>query len=102
MFGTWGYYIAAKNMADMATLMGRTADAATYGELAANIKTAYNNRFYNTTLRRYTAAGNNGTTGATQAAQAISLDAGLAPEGERPYILQALVDNIYAYNVRAN
>ena len=97
MFGTWGYYIAAKNMADMATLMGRTADAATYGELAANIKTAYNNRFYNTTLRRYTAAGNAGTTGATQAAQAISLDAGLAPEGERPYILQALVDNIYAY-----
>ena len=97
MFGTWGYYIAAKNMADMATLMGRTADAATYGELAANIKTAYNNRFYNTTLRRYTAAGNAGTTGATQAAQAISLDAGLAPEGERPHILQALVDNIYAY-----
>ena len=84
-------------MSEMAALIGRNADAAAYGELAANIKTAFNARFYNTTLRRYTAAGNGGTTGATQAAQAIALDAGLVPEGERPYVLQALVDNIYAY-----
>ena len=97
MFGTWGYYLSAKYMSEMATLIGRTEDAATYGTLAANIKTAYNNRFFNTTLRRYTAAGNGGTTGATQAAQAIALDAGLAPEAERGAILQALVDNIYAY-----
>ena len=70
-------------MSEMAALIGRTEDAATYGTLAQNIKTAYNNRFFNTTLHRYTAAGNGGTTGATQAAQAIALDAGLVPEGER-------------------
>ena len=97
IFGTWGYYLSAKYMSEMAALIGRNADAAAYSELAANIKTAFNARFYNTTLRRYTAAGNGGTTGATQAAQAIALDAGLVPEGERPYVLQALVDNIYAY-----
>ncbi len=83
MFGTWGYYLSAKYMSEMAALIGRTEDAATYGTLAQNIKTAYNNRFFNTTLHRYTAAGNGGTTGATQAAQAIALDAGLVPEGER-------------------
>ncbi|MDA0181346.1 family 78 glycoside hydrolase catalytic domain [Solirubrobacter phytolaccae] len=97
MFGTWGYYLSAKYMSEMATLIGRTQDAARYGELAASIKTAYNARFYNTALKRYTAAGNAGTAGATQAAQAIALDAGLAPEADRPQILQALVDNIYAY-----
>ena len=97
IFGTWGYYLSAKYMSEMAALTGRDADAATYGELAANIKTAFNSRFFNTTLHRYTAAGNGGTTGATQAAQAIALDAGLVPEGERQNVLDALVENIYAY-----
>ena len=54
-------------------------------------------RFFNTTLHRYTAAGNGGTTGATQTAQAVALDAGLVPEGERQNVLNALVENIYAY-----
>ena len=97
IMGTWGYYLSAKYMAEMAALTGRDADAATYGTLAQNIKTAFNNRFFNTTLHRYTAAGNGGTTGATQAAQAVALDAGLVPEGERANVLNALVENIYAY-----
>ena len=84
-------------MSEMAALIGRDADAATYGTLAQNIKTAFNARFFNTTLHRYTAAGNGGTTGATQAAQAVALDAGLVPEGERQNVLNALVENIYAY-----
>jgi alpha-L-rhamnosidase len=97
IFGTWGYYISAKYMSEMAALIGRGAEAAAYGELAANIKTAFNTRFFNTTLHRYTANGNAGTTGATQAAQAIALDAGLVPDGERANVLNALVENIYAY-----
>ena len=83
LLGTWGYYLSAKYMSEMAALTGRNADAAAYAELAQNIKTAFNNRFFNTTLHRYTAAGNGGTTGATQTAQAVALDAGLVPEGER-------------------
>jgi alpha-L-rhamnosidase len=97
IFGTWGYYLSAKYMSEMAALTGRNADAASYATLAANIKTAFNSRFFNTTLHRYTANGNGGTTGATQAAQALALDAGLVPDGERANVLQALVDNIYAY-----
>ncbi len=97
LLGTWGYYLSAKYMSEMAALIGRDADAAEYGALAANIKTAFNNRFFNTTLHRYTAAGNGGTTGATQAAQAVALDAGLVPEGERENVLNALVENIYNY-----
>jgi alpha-L-rhamnosidase len=97
LLGTWGYYRSAKYMAEMAALIGEDADAAIYGALAENIKTAFNNRFYNTTLRRYTAAGNGGTTGATQAAQAVALDDGLVPDGERQAVLDYLVQNIYAY-----
>ena len=33
-----------------------------------------------------------GTTGATQTAQALALDAGLVPESERPAVLEALVE----------
>ena len=83
LLGTWGYYLSARYMSEMAALTGRNADAAAYGQLAQNIKTAFNSRFFNTTLHRYTAAGNGGTTGATQTAQAVALDAGLVPEGER-------------------
>jgi alpha-L-rhamnosidase len=97
LLGTWGYYVSAKYMSEMAALTGRNADAAAYAQLAQNIKTAFNNRFFNTTLHRYTAAGNGGTAGATQTAQAVALDAGLVPEGERANVLNALVENIYAY-----
>ncbi len=97
IMGTWGYYLSAKYMSEMAALIGQDADAATYATLAQNIKTTFNNRFFNTTLHRYTAAGNGGTTGATQTAQAVALDAGLVPEGERQNVLNALVENIYAY-----
>jgi alpha-L-rhamnosidase len=97
LLGTWGYYLSAKYMSEMAALTGRNVDAAAYAELAQNIKTAFNNRFFNTTLHRYTATGNGGTTGATQTAQAVALDAGLVPEGERANVLNYLVENIYAY-----
>ncbi|MFF7212890.1 alpha-L-rhamnosidase C-terminal domain-containing protein [Streptomyces sp. NPDC008238] len=81
----------------MAGLLGRHADAAEYRSLAANIKTAFNDAFYNTTLGRYTAQGDAGTTGATQAAQALALDEGLVPEGERQRVLDGLDELIYAF-----
>jgi alpha-L-rhamnosidase len=97
LLGTWGYYLSAKYMSEMAALTRRNVDAAAYGQLAQNVKDAFNNRFFNTTLHRYTAGGNGGTTGATQTAQAVALDAGLVPDGERANVLNALVENIYAY-----
>ncbi|MFD8078797.1 family 78 glycoside hydrolase catalytic domain [Streptomyces sp. NPDC059718] len=95
--GTWGYHQIADRMAKMADLLGRHADALDYRSLASNIKTAFNDAFYNTTLGRYTSQGNAGTTGATQAAQALALDEGLVPEGERQRVLDALVELVYAF-----
>jgi alpha-L-rhamnosidase len=96
--GTWGYYVMTTKLAEMARLTGHDADAAKYAALAADIRTAFNAHFYNSTLRRYTADGNAGTTGATQTAQALALDAGLVPESERQAVLDALVELVYAFH----
>ncbi|WP_405892214.1 glycoside hydrolase family 78 protein [Streptomyces sp. NBC_00104] len=95
--GTWGYHQIADRMARMAALIGRDADAAEYRNLAATIKDAFNDAFYNTALGRYTAEGDRGAAGATQAAQALALDEGLVPEGERGKVLDALVELVYAH-----
>ncbi|MES5823353.1 family 78 glycoside hydrolase catalytic domain [Streptomyces sp. RG80] len=95
--GTWGYYQTADRMARMAALLGRDSDASEYRHLASNIKKAFNDAFYNSSLGRYTGLGEQGTAGATQAAQALALDEGLVPEGERARVLDALVELVDAY-----
>jgi alpha-L-rhamnosidase len=97
--GTWGYYVMTDKLAKMATLTGHAADAAEYAALAQAIGDAFNARFYNTALKRYaTNGGAGGTTGATQVAQALALDAGLVPEADRQAVLDYLVENIYAFH----
>jgi alpha-L-rhamnosidase len=95
--GTWGYYVMIDRMAKMAALTGHDADAAEYEQLAEDIKDAFNARFYNDVLGRYTSTGNAGTAGATQAAQALALDAGLVPDDERERVLDALVELVYSF-----
>ncbi|WP_435226097.1 family 78 glycoside hydrolase catalytic domain [Streptomyces sp. Tue6028] len=95
--GTWGYHQIADRMAKMADLLGRHADALEYRSLATNIKTAFNDAFYNTELGRYTSRGTGDATGATQAAQALALDEGLVPDSERQRVLEALVELVYAF-----
>ncbi|WP_233565031.1 alpha-L-rhamnosidase [Micromonospora musae] len=96
--GTWGYHVMISKLAMMAELTGHQADAEKYRTLAADIRTAFNAHFYNTQLRRYTADGNGGATGATQTAQALALDGGLVPDGERDAVLDALVELVYAFH----
>ncbi|MFC5823272.1 family 78 glycoside hydrolase catalytic domain [Nonomuraea insulae] len=96
--GTWGYYNMITKLAKMAGLTGHTEDAARYQTLAGDIKNAFNAHFYNQQLRRYTTDGNAGTTGATQTAQALALDAGLVPDSEREAVLDALVELVYAFH----
>ena len=96
--GTWAYHQVADRMSRIATLIGRDADALEYRTLAANIQDAFNAAFYNAALGRYTTDGNLGTTGATQAAQALALDEGLVPDGERQRVLDALVELIASYH----
>ena len=95
--GTWGYHQVADRMARMAGLLGRAADAAEYRSLAGRIKTAFNDAFYNRALGRYTAQGEAGPDGATQAAQALALDEGLVPDGERARVLGSLVELVRNY-----
>ncbi|MEJ3750840.1 family 78 glycoside hydrolase catalytic domain [Actinomycetes bacterium KLBMP 9797] len=96
--GTWGYFVMISKLATMAELTGHAADADRYRALAADIKAAFNAHFYNTALGRYTTAGNAGTAGATQSAQALALDAGLVPDSERGAVLDALVELVYAFH----
>ncbi|WP_328472346.1 glycoside hydrolase family 78 protein [Actinoplanes sp. NBC_00393] len=91
--GTWGYYLMIKELAELARLTGHQADAARYAALAADIKTAFNAAFWDPAQRRYVADGK-----ATQAAQALALDAGLVPETERQAVLDALVELVYAFH----
>jgi alpha-L-rhamnosidase len=85
-------------MARMAELTGHTADAQLYSQLAADIRQAFNNAFFNESLGRYTANGNAGAEGATQTAQALALDAGLVPAERRQDVLDALVELIDAFH----
>ena len=95
--GTWGYYLTITAMARMANLTGHADDAIRYGTLASEIRTAFNNAFYNQASGRYTNFGNNSTVNATQTAQALALDAGLVLEENRQQVLDALVDLTYEY-----
>ena len=90
--GTWGYHQIADRMARMATVLRRTADAAEYRALASRTRDAFHDAIYHEELGRYTSGGNGSTAGATQAAQALALDEGLVPEGERGRVLDSLVE----------
>lgn len=97
--GTWGYYLVISKLAMMAEVTGHAADAAHYSELADEIKAAFNGHFYNQELKLYaTDGGSGGTTGATQTAQALALDARLVPEEDRAAVLEQLVELIRTFN----
>lgn len=93
--GTWGYYLSCRYLAKMAALVGYQEDAAVYYGLAHNISSAFHTRFFSAELGCY--SGDGTEAGATQAAQALALDAGLVPEADRERVLDALVQRIYAY-----
>ena len=69
-------------MSRFATLLGKDSDALEYNALAAGIRRAYNNRFYNYLTHGYS---NN-----TVTANVLSLYNGLTPDGET----EALMENI--------
>lgn len=95
--GTWGYYLTIHHMAEMAEKTGRHDAAREYERLAEEIKTAFNEHFLNENGGYYSA---NGETedGATQAAQAFALDAGLVPAGHRNKVLDYMIDDIRSFD----
>jgi alpha-L-rhamnosidase len=91
--GTWGYHQMIKELAELARLTGHQADAIRYTVLAADIRTAFHNAFWDPARRLYA---DNGAV--SQSAQALALDAGLVPESERQAVLDGLVAMIYAFH----
>ena len=80
------YYRSAQIMADAARIIGRPDEAASYEELAEDIRAAYNRRFFDEDNSRYRPD--------SQAANAFGLYSGLVPAGEKENVLEALVQDI--------
>lgn len=95
--GTWGYYVMMGHMADMARMTGRPAEAREYEQLHREIGRAFNSHFLNAEGGYYSADGTTDA-GATQAAQALALDAGLVPAELREQVLDYMIDDIYAFD----
>lgn len=81
LLSTAVFYSILKLMSQFAELNNQLDDKANYDSLAADMKTAYNKRFYNSETNSY---GNN-----TVTANLISLRLGLVPEGDE----KAVCDN---------
>jgi alpha-L-rhamnosidase len=80
------YYRILIIMAKYAEIAGKTADKQDFLELATNVKTAYNNKFFQKDKAQY---GNN-----TVTANIISLMQGLVPEGYEQKVFDNLVGRI--------
>jgi alpha-L-rhamnosidase len=76
------YYEDAWIVAQTAALMGNTADALQYSNLAAQIKVSFNNTFYDPTTSKYA--------GGTQTAQSCALYQGLVGSNQIPAVADAL------------
>jgi hypothetical protein len=82
------YYQNAQIMAQAAALLGKTEDAARYSELAKNIATAFNQKFYNTTNHSYATD--------SECANAIPLVMGICEPANRAAVVDAIVRDVRA------
>ncbi len=82
------YFENVKIMAQAAALLGKTADAQQFSELAEKIRSAFNEKFYDTTNHAY-------ATG-SQCANAIPLVMGICEPTNRAAVLDALVRDVRA------
>jgi alpha-L-rhamnosidase len=80
------YFQNAKIMAQAAALLGKTDDAMRYSELAKNIATAFNEKFYNATNHFYATD--------SQCANAIPLVMGICEPANRVTVVEAIVEDV--------
>jgi alpha-L-rhamnosidase len=108
MIGTMFLYREAKDLAVMAAAIGNTAAASKYDNLAATIRTAVNNEFYDSANHRYrdplglvshATGGPSGpitSTAYDQTANVFGLAFELAPDSDRQQIADGLAANVTA------
>src|SRR3954470_21375838 len=91
----YGYYRGASTMAKVAALLGKTADADKYAQLAASLKDEYNTKYLHTDDAGHAWYANN-----TEASNAVALDAGLVPDQYRAAVVDSLVAAVGAFGNR--
>jgi alpha-L-rhamnosidase len=108
MIGSMFLYREAADLAIMATAIGNSDGASKYENLAATIRTAVNNEFYDSANHRYrdplglvshATGGPNGpitSTAYDQTANVFGLAFGLAPESDRQAIADGLIADVKA------
>ena len=94
---TTTYYYLVRVMAEMAAELGHAGDAATYNALAANIKAAFNAKFYTAATHRYTGVSGGG---GRQGEQAMPLYYGLVPDGDEQAVADVLAARVEADNYK--
>lgn len=73
-------------MKRVAELFGKTEDAARYDALAAQVKQAFNDKYFDKNTKKYDRN--------SQAANAMALYMGLVEPENKPVVLQNLIDDI--------
>ena len=108
MLGSMFLYRETEDLALMATAIGNTSGASEYGSLAATIRTAINNEFYDAASHQYidpvgldshALGGPDGVITSTaydQTANVYGLAFGLAPQGDQQAIADGLAANVTA------
>jgi alpha-L-rhamnosidase len=86
LLATSYFYFDLRLMQQFATMLGKSDDAARYGKLADELKTAFNDRFFNREKGQY----DNGT----QTSCVLPLRFGLVPEGEEDRVFERLISKI--------
>jgi alpha-L-rhamnosidase len=88
--GTAIYYYDLVIMSRVATLLGKTADAETYTQLAAGVREAFNLIFFNPVTNQYASG--------SQTANAMAIYTGLVPDASKQAVLENLVADIRRRN----
>jgi len=82
------YYQDAVTLSDIAAVLGNSADAAAYKQLAANIASAFNATFYNSAAGYYATD--------TETCNAMPLALGITPPENQVTVLNAIVEDLTA------
>lgn len=100
-YGTAYYAYTAQLLSQMAAALGKTEDAAHYAELAQDIRTAFNEKFYDPQTQTYRGE-NREITEYRQSPDAVALALGLVPETRQPRIVENLLADLARRNQRLN
>ncbi|MFD2720617.1 family 78 glycoside hydrolase catalytic domain [Hymenobacter monticola] len=84
--GTATYYYDLSILAQIARLLGKTADATAYEQLGAEVKTAFNQKFFNPATKQY-------ATG-SQTANAMAMYMGLVAPADKAAVIENIVQDI--------